>query len=312
MKITIIYGGESSERENSKNSAMFVGSALEKKGHKVNMLFYDANFVKKLLKLKQDLVFICVQGKGHGDGTLQAILDFLGIKYTGSHTMAAAIINDKIVCKELFKNAGIRTPDWQTLNLEDYNAERFDFSRPGYPFVAKAPTQGASVGIELINSAEDIKKIAGVFEYDDPILIEKFTPGHFASVGILRRNGKLITFPPMGIAADRPEHKTEIMLTPAQGRSYPWTNFDFSTALVDELNSLALRSFAVTRAEGYARVDMMVSLDDGLPYVLEINAVPGLRSDESSLLPLGASLYGIKYDDLVETIAMNALSCQNV
>jgi D-alanine-D-alanine ligase-like ATP-grasp enzyme len=118
--IAIIHGGTSSESGISTSNAQFVEAALRHLGYPAENVHYDGAMIDRLRSLAPRGVFLCVQGKGHGDGTLQATLDFLGLPYTGSRTLGAAIINDKIVCKELFQYAGVRTPAWQVLSRADY------------------------------------------------------------------------------------------------------------------------------------------------------------------------------------------------
>ena len=302
MKIGIIYGGSSSEKEASTINAGCVEQALSRLGYETAMLQYQNDMVKRLRGAAPDMVFLCVQGKGHGDGTAQAVLDFLGLPYTGSRTMGAAIINDKIVCKELFQAAGIRTPPWQTLSLKDYRAGRFDFSSIGYPVMAKSPTQGLSIGIEMIESERDLSKIEAVFAFDDPILIEKFIPGHNATSGLLEEEMRLTAFPPVGYAEEGDKENYAFikasLTAPVVARNYP-------DALASEIKSAAQKAFMVTRAGVYARVDFRVSCDDGLPYVLEINAVPGLRP--TSMYAYGAELSGIDYDTTINTIVQSSL-----
>ena len=110
MKITIVHGGTSTEQAHSTINAGHVEAALFRLGFQTTMICYDAAMIEGLRSLSPDMVWICVQGKGHGDGTIQAVLDFMKLPYTGSRTMGAALINNKIICKELFRGAGIRTP----------------------------------------------------------------------------------------------------------------------------------------------------------------------------------------------------------
>jgi D-alanine--D-alanine ligase len=227
------------------------------------------------------------------------VLDFLGFPYTGSRTMGAALINDKIICKELFRGAGIRTPDWQTLTLDEYRSGRFTVTI-GYPFVAKAPSQGYSFGIEMISTPEDMPKMERVFAYDDPIFIEKFIPGHNAAIGFLAGGGKTTVFPPVGHALDG---DTAYYALEKAGSPAPVVLRQYAEPLAAELRFLAEKAFAVTRAETYGRVDFRISCEDGLPYMLEMNAVPGLRP--SGAYAYAACLCGINYDSMIETIARN-------
>jgi D-alanine--D-alanine ligase len=248
-------------------------------------------------------VFLCVQGKGHGDGTLQAMLDFLGIPYTGSHTLAAALINDKIVCKELFAYHGIRTPAWQVLSASDYKSGRYDFSSIGFPFVAKAPAQGGSYGLELIMSAAETRKIENVFAYDDPVFIEQYIPGSFATVGLLQTKNGLITLPCVDVVNTETSGETELITI---NRPYIVRQGVISEISAGEMVSLSRKVFQATRAKGYGRVDAMISAKDALPYILEINAVPGLKP--LSLYPQAAARMGLDYDGMIETILLDAFA----
>jgi D-alanine--D-alanine ligase len=302
MKVAILHGGTSTEAEVSTRNAFHVGKILGALGHKTELINYDRDMLQKLCRDRPEAAFVCVQGKGHGDGTVQAILDFLAIPYTGTRTVGAAIINDKIVSKELFEQAGIPTPPWQPLSAADYRTGNFDLSRIGFPVVAKAPSQGGGFGIEFIKSEKDMPKIKNVFSYNDPVFIEKFICGRFVTVGLLRRNGVLETFPTLEVVSDPPLAKTELDLF--EGR-YSIRPVNLPEYLNIEFASLSRRVFAATRAKCYARVDFMLREEDGKPYALEINAVPGLKPE--SFYPHGAALHGISENELIETILKDAV-----
>lgn len=304
MKVALVYGGTSTEQEASTLNAQFVEAALKRLGYRTDMIVYDGAMIERLRSAAPDAVFLCVQGKWHGDGTSQAVLDFLGLPYTGSGAMAAAIINNKIVCKELFQYAGLRTPSWQVLSHADYKAEKYDFSPIGYPFVAKAPTQGGGNGIAFIKSSRDISKIEDVFSYDDPILIEQFIPGLYTTAGFLAREGQLTVFPSVLVITGNPPPESE--LNTYNGLSFTVCKSDFPEAVQAEIEAVVRKAFEITRAKDYGRLDFIISKEDGLPYLLEINAVPSLKP--SSIFPQIALLYGIDYDKLIETVLLNGLN----
>ncbi|MDR2493671.1 MAG: ATP-grasp domain-containing protein, partial [Spirochaetaceae bacterium] len=313
MKIAIMYGGTSTEREASTENAEYVETALKELGHETVMIPYDKNLFNLLSRYAPDAAFICVQGKGHGDGVVQGILDFMNIPYTGSRALGAAVINDKILCKELFQAAGVRTPPspirrgpaappGHALSRADFLAGRLEPSGLEYPFVAKPPTQGLSIGIELFHTPRDLWKLETTFQYDDPILLERFIPGHNATVGILEHaGGRRTLFPPVGHPVNE-EENTVLLRAGAPG---PWVVRDYPEPLAGEITALAEKVFTLTRAAGYARVDFRISSEDRLPYVLEINAVPGLKP--SSPFVRGASQAGIDYHTIIRTIITAAL-----
>jgi D-alanine-D-alanine ligase/UDP-N-acetylmuramate--alanine ligase len=300
MKVSIVHGGTSTEAAVSTRNATHVGEVLSRIGHETELVLFDESLPEKLRLEPPDVVFVCVQGKGHGDGTIQAMLDFLKIPYTGSKTLGAAIINDKIVSKELFERAGIPTPSWQILSRADFKAGNFDFSPIGFPLVVKAPGEGGSFGIELIKSEKDIPKIEAIFDYDDPILVEQFVQGYFVTVGLLKRKGVLETFPPV----ESGEGALDQGLVLFQN-AFSRKPSAVPRSLRADLDAISRRVFEVSRAKDYARVDFMIDGKDGRPYVLEINAVPGLKPE--SFFPYGAALCGIAEDEFMETILKNAV-----
>lgn len=304
MTVGIVYGGTSSEAGASAKNAGAIAQVLTAKGYDVRMLEYGQNMIQTLRENKTDIVYVCVQGKHHGDGTLQAMLDHEHIPYTGSKAQAAMLINDKILCKLLFDRYGIPTPKWEILSGEEYNGGSFEYEKLGFPFVAKAPTQGGSFGIELIHSREELHKIQNVFEYDDPILLEEFIDGGFYTVGLYEKDGKVVTLKCVegveltaGVRA-----KNDITLfTGEYGIEIP----TLPDSVLLEMERLAEQVFKVTGAAGCARVDFMVSGKTGRPSVLEINAVPGLKRE--SLMPRQAEYSGVCYEDMIEDILLSAL-----
>lgn len=305
MKIGIVYGGYSSERVASAENAHYIEKTLRECGYETCMVPYEKNLVATLRGQSVDLVYVCVQGKGHGDGTVQAILEQEGLPFTGSGSHAAAIINDKILSKLVFEHHGIRTPEWKALTRDAYESGAFVPEEFGYPFVAKAPSEGGSFGIALIRNATELGKIEEVFAYENPILIERFIPGAFYTIGILERGGEIRTLPCVqgvevrdGKGNDDPES-----LKVFTG-DYTVREAELPDDLITEMEKLAVKAFQVTGAEGVARIDFMVSADGKRPYALEINAVPGLKP--RSLLPGEAKMAGIPYRELIEGILLSA------
>ncbi len=306
MKVAVVYGGFSSERNASAENAEYIGAALKRRGYEVYPIHYEKDLIKKVKDVNADVVYVCVQGKWHGDGTIQAILGQEGILFTGSDSHAAALINDKIVSKLLFERAKVSTPDWQILTKEEYAAGKFNPSDTGYPFVAKAPSEGGSFGIALVRNEAELGKIEEVFKYESPILIEKFIPGRFFTVGILEREDGLFILPCVeGIEiCDEKEQNDPDRLKVFTG-DYTSKPAQLPAEVIEEMNEMAVAAYKITGARGIARIDFMVSEDGMKPYALEINAVPGLKP--RSLLPGAARVAGIEYDELIEGVLKAAL-----
>ncbi len=309
MKIGVVSGGTAEERGASEKNARDITEALSRKGYKVSLISFGQEIMDVLKKEPIDLVFLCVQGKGYGDGTFQGMLEQAGIPFTGSSMRAACLINDKILCKLLFDRCQIATPSWDILGRKDYEDGTYPYEKFGFPFVAKAPTQGGSFGIRLIRNKNELSSIREVFAYDDPILLERYINGKFYTIGFYESKGGLISLPVVeGLDLDlsrKTEAEREGRLISFTG-NYGINSEELKGPLADEIRTMARKVFEITQAKGVARVDFMVSKEDGRPYVLEINAVPGLK--KTSLMPREAELAGIAYDDMIEDILKSALS----
>ena len=306
MIVSVVYGGTPEERLPSEKNASDIAHALKTRGHEVHLFQIEKDIISSIIIVHTDVVYLCVQGKGYGDGTFQAMLEMHGIPFTGSRMRAACLINDKILSKLVFERAGIRTPKWDILTRKRFEKGDYPYEDFGYPFVAKAPTQGGSFGIELIKSGEDLHRIETVFKYDDPILLEKFIPGGFYTVGIYKSRKNLVSLPVVeGLDLDQKKKtgsKELIMFT----GNYGICESRLNQNVTKEITGMALQVFHTTGAKDLCRVDFMVSEEDGKPYVLEINAVPGLK--RCSLMPLAAELAGIVYEDMIEDILYAALN----
>jgi len=306
VKIAIVYGGFSSEKQASTENAEYIEKALQTKGYDTYMVSYEKGFVQSLKEMQTDMVYVCVQGKGHGDGTIQRMLEKEGIPYTGSDSYAAALINDKIASKILFDQFGLRTPRWQTLEKNVYEQGLWDAKAFGYPFVAKAPSEGGSFGIELIRNEDDLHLLEDVFAYETPILIEEFIPGDFYTIGVLEQDGEVKTLPCVqGLEMHGEHEKDDPDSLKVFTGEYAVREPNLPQDIINQMDATAKEAFWITGANGIARIDFMVAKKDLKPYILEINAVPGLKP--RSLLPGEAKMAGISYEDLIEGILLEAL-----
>lgn len=305
MKVAIVYGGFSSEKQASEENAKYIEKALQTKGYDTYMVPYEKGFVQSLKEIETDIVYVCVQGKGHGDGTVQRILEQEGILFTGSDSRAAAVINDKIVSKKLFDQFGLRTPRWETLEKEVYEQGLWDANTFGYPFVAKAPSEGGSFGIVLIRNEDELHLIKEVFAYESPILIEEFIPGDFYTIGVLEQNGEVKTLPCVqGLEMQGGHEKDDPDSLKVFTGDYAVREASLPEDIIYQMDVMTKEVFRITDARGIARIDFMVAKKDLQPYILEINAVPGLKP--RSLLPGEAKLAGISYEDLIEGVLLEA------
>ncbi len=295
-KIAVLYGGWSSEREISIGSGRCVIQSLKKQGFNVKGIDVDKNFVRKLKGV--DVAFIALHGKPGEDGTVQGILEFLDIPYTGSGVIGSAISMDKIISKYLFNAHGIPTPDF-------YYEKNIDIDeiiiKLDMPLVIKPRTEGSSVGISIVETKTDLKKtIKRTRRKFKDLFFEKYIPGMMATCGIL--NG--ISLPVLEIAPkkkkfyDYKSKYTEGMteyVVPARIAEEQYKN----------VQDYALAAHRAIGSSGYSRVDFVLDKNHN-PYVLEVNTIPGLLA--GSNLPLEANAIGLTYDDLIFEILKTSLA----
>lgn len=303
MTVSVVYGGQE-ERDASAKNAKDIAESLTSRGYTVHLIEFCGNIIAKLKELGTDVVYVCVQGKGYGDGTFQAMLEHEKIPFTGSGMRAACLINDKILCKLVFDRFGITTPKWDILTKKQYSEGNYPFEDFGFPFLAKAPTQGGSYGIEIIRSMNDIPRIGNVFAFDDPIMLERFIIGRNYTVGFYESNGQVVTLPVVEVVdlSEKKNSADELSIITGECRA---EKCDLPPELAEDISRTAEKVFEVTGAKSLARVDFILDEKEQKPYVLEINAVPGLK--KSSLMPQEAVMAGINYDNMIEDILKSAL-----
>jgi D-alanine-D-alanine ligase len=286
MKVAVIEGGRSLER----------GVSL-------------MTSVGTLRSLAPDAAFVAVHGETGEDGTVQQILDLMGIPYPGSSPRASAIAADKAATKTVLANTGLPTPEFISLSgdaLRDLAvgslAEEMG-ERLGWPLVVKPSRQGSALGISLAQSAADLPaSLLSALSYDNHVMLEKWVPGRDLAVTVIQTDSVARALPiveaiPVGDSYDF-EARYEIGAT----------RFECPTTLADEIAqkaaAIAVDAFEAVGCSGIARVDLMIDGEAGL-WILEVDTVPGLT--QTSLVPLAAETAGMSIDDLVEALLDSVL-----
>ncbi len=292
--IGVLYGGWSSEREISLGSGECVIKALRKQGFKVKPIDVQRDFVKKIKGI--DVAFIALHGHPGEDGTIQAVLDFLGIPYTGSGVLGSAVGMDKITSKRLFGALNIPTPPYyynDEINIDEAIAN-LDF-----PMVVKPRSEGSSVGITIVHTKTELERAVKRARKFGSVFFEKYIPGMMATCGILSD----VPLPILEIAPrtrkfyDYKAKYTKGMTEYIVPARIPEKNYK-------ETQNQAFAAHRAIGAHGFSRVDFVLDKNHD-PYVLEVNTIPGLLSESN--LPLEARAIGLGYDELIYEILKTSL-----
>jgi D-alanine-D-alanine ligase len=300
MRVAVLKGGSSLERTVSLRSGARVEDALERLGHDVVALDVGADLVDRLTGERPDVAFVALHGRGGEDGTVQELLELVGVPYTASGPGACVRCWDKVVAKHALRDAGIPTPEFYAFSqaaFEDLGAARAlpaIEQRLEFPIVVKPASGGSALGIKFARRASDVPgALVAALSYDTKVLLERFVDGRDLAVSVLE-------------GADGPQALPVVEAIPT-GDSYDFearyeigaTRFSCPAALPDgageRAQALALAAWRVLGCRGFARVDLMLDGDE--LFVLEANAIPGLT--DTSLLPLAADAAGIGFDDFV-------------
>ena len=304
MKVAVLKGGSSLEREVSLRSAARVEDALGELGHEAVGIDVGRDLVSRLRAERPDVVFIALHGPGGEDGTVQELLEILDLPYTGPGVAACALCMDKVASKHEIRAAGLPTPDWAAFNATAFRElgaadtlEEIE-DRLGFPLVIKPASQGSSLGVEFASSRDEVPEaLVAAFSYDDRVLLERYVKGRELAVSVL--DGEPL---PIVEAIPREEDFFNFEARYEIGRTDYVCPAELAEAGTARVQELATRTYETLGCTGFARVDL-ISGDDG-PEVLEVNAIPGLT--DTSLFPMAAEAAGIDFTQLVERIIASA------
>lgn len=299
MRIAVVMGGVSAEREVSLRSGSQVASALREAGHTVVPIDLTREWIDPIVEARAEVAFLALHGRFGEDGGIQRLLAEAGIPFTGSGPDASRTGMDKVASKRLFVIEDVPTPAFRIVTTGQRWA---DLSRAigdiGLPMVIKPARQGSSIGVSLVEHLDDVPvALCEAFLYGEEAVLEEKIEGREFTVGVLD---------------DRPLPVVEVR----SRRSFFDTNAkyeDRGTQFVVEpeldgltegvMKEIALRACEVIGCRDFSRVDFMLS-EDGRPFVLEVNTIPGMTA--RSLLPIAAEAAGIEFVDLCDRIACAA------
>jgi D-alanine-D-alanine ligase len=287
-KVAVLLGGKSAEREVSLKSGGMVLAALRKKGIDAHPFDPKERDVQDLVKERFARVFIALHGRFGEDGTLQGVLEWLGIPYTGSGVLASALAMDKVRTKRLWAAEGLPTAPYEVLTGETNLGAVA--KRLGTPMFVKPASEGSSVGMTKVKKAGDLEEAyALAVNYDPVVIAEKFIDGAELTVGIVGER----VLPIIRIETPREFYDYEAKYIAND------TRYLIPCGLPDKkekaLQALSLKAFRALGCRGWGRVDLVLD-KRGRPFLLEVNTSPGMT--DHSLVPMGARAVGISYEDL--------------
>jgi len=298
-RIAVVMGGQSSERDVSIATGQSVVAALERLGYEARSLDFDAKFVEAVGVIDPEAVFNALHGAGGEDGTVQGVLEWMRLPYTGSGLRACALAIDKHLTKKLLSAEGLPTPAWDTFDFGGGTLPLLPGSL-NLPLVVKPRDEGSSAGVSLVRTHEQWSQTMIVLsDRRSSILAEEFVEGREFSCGVLFEQAlPVIEVIPQG--HDFYDYEAKY----AAGGSRHEVPAHIDHDLAHRLQTLALSTHRLLGLRDYSRTDFIVS-SAGRPYVLEINALPGLTP--TSLFPDVCAAAGISFDALVDRLVRAAL-----
>lgn len=296
LKVAVLYGGVSSEREVSLRTGRAVLTALSRCGYNVVGIDADRNLANELVAAGTDVVFIALHGRHGEDGTVQGLLEILGLPYTGSGVLASSMAMDKVTTKRLLLQQGIPTPDFCVYRQGD-DIKLFTAQIKHWPVIAKPVHEGSTIGVTIAHTPEELATgLEAGLAYDRTILVEEFIHGDEATVSVL--NG--VALPVIQVVPKSGFYDFSSKYT--AGQTEYLLPAPFKTEIYEELQKTAVAAVANLDCLGAARADFMIKNDK--IYCLEVNTIPGMT--ETSLLPKAAAHAGIDFDELVQRILESA------
>jgi D-alanine--D-alanine ligase len=297
-RVAVVMGGPSSEREVSIASGQGVLAALVTLGYDARSFDFDGRFVDAIRAFAPDAVFNALHGPGGEDGRIQGILDWLGIPYTGSDLRSCAVAMDKHLTKKLISAEGLPTAAWDVFDLSGGTLPLLPGSL-NLPLVVKPRDEGSSAGVTIVHTHEEWSHamIASAARTTN-VMAEEFVGGREFSCGVFFEQA----LPIIEIEANADFYTYDAKYKPGGSRHTVPARLDHD--LTARLQTLALSVHRLIGLRDYSRTDIIVT-KEGRPYILEVNALPGLTP--TSLLPEECAAAGIPYDSLIDRLVRAAL-----
>ncbi len=301
-RVAVLKGGRSLERQVSLRSGARVEDALAHLGHDVVPIDVGADLVERLRDAAPDVAFVALHGPFGEDGTVQELLEVVGVPYTASGVSACIRCSDKVLAKHAMQDVGIPTPEFYAFNetafrdLGAAGALPEIEERLAFPIVVKPASQGSALGIKFARTAADVPTaLVAAFSYGDKVLLERYVAGRDLAVSVLEGDEEPVALPVVeAVPRDRDFYDFEARYE--IGRTDFLCPAELADGVAERAQELAVETYRLLGCYGFGRVDLMLDKSGGL-HVLEANVIPGLT--ETSLLPQAAEAAGISFEDVV-------------
>ena len=292
MKVAILMGGTSTEREVSLRTGTAVEKACSAIGFQTILVLYDGDIQKVITDLQSaDLVFIALHGGEGENGTIQACLQTFGIPFTGSGVLSSAICMNKHVSKIVVRHGGFRTPDWTLVHSID---EILNHDNYTFPIVVKPNDQGSTIGLSIVQVQSEFSSAAErAFLHGIDVILEQYIHGHELTVSIVGEK----VLPIVKITPSHELYDYECKYT--EGMSAYECPAKLSSKLTKEIQQTAKKIFQILGCENYGRVDFLLDTDEVL-WFLEVNTLPGMT--KTSLVPKAFKAAGGSFEELIKII----------
>ncbi|WP_350012744.1 D-alanine--D-alanine ligase [Pseudomonas asiatica] len=297
-RVAVLYGGKSAEREVSLKSGAAVIDALTTAGVDVVAIDVGDDLLDRLQSEKIDRAFIILHGRGGEDGSMQGLLECLGIPYTGSGILASALAMDKLRTKQVWQSLGIPTPRHAVLASESDCLKAS--TELGFPLIVKPAHEGSSIGMAKVNSAQELVAAwQDAARYDSQVLVEQWIHGPEFTVAVLR--GQVL--PPIALGTPHVfyDYDAKYIANDTQYR----IPCGLESVKEQELIDLTARACDAIGIEGWGRLDVMQD-EQGRFWLLEVNTAPGMT--DHSLVPMAARAAGLDFQQLVLAILAESVA----
>jgi D-alanine-D-alanine ligase len=312
-KVAVLKGGRSLERSVSLRSGAQVQDGLARLGHEVVAIDVGGELVAELQAAEVDAAFVVLHGRDGEDGTIQSLLEAMGLPYTGSGPAACMRATDKALAKLLMREAGIPTPPFHSLRetaIKDLGgaAALASIERSlGFPLVVKPARGGSALGVKFASDSAGLPSaMVGALSYDDTVVLERHVQGRDLAVSVLESAERDPQALPVLEAVPRDEGFYDYESRYEIGRTTFVCPAELEPETTARAQELALEVYRLLGCHGFARVDLMLEEDTGELWVLETNVVPGLTG--TSLLPQAADAAGVSFDELLERVLASAFT----